>query len=140
MWRTLHLIKTKVRRGEKKVWEGFLTDCLDASVSMAREKAKGSWRVGIVTSVTSRLPPTLSMQSLHKLRPVFPQHMASIGDYCCHCCCVCSSGGKKRARHSSTNLIMKSVAGRQIELAVGISGADWQKKRWLYTFLLKVFV
>lgn len=62
-------------------------------------KAKRSWRVRLVTSVTSRLPPTSSMRSLHKLGPVFPPHMASIGVYrhrcccgcCCCCCCVCSS-------------------------------------------------
>ncbi len=81
--------------------EGFLTDYWDASVSMACEKAKRSWRVRIVTSVTGRLPPTPSMQSLHKLRPVFPPHMASIGGYCCCCCCcccVCSSEQNKKKK------------------------------------------
>ena len=113
--------------GVKEDWEGFLTDYWDASVSMACEKAKRSWRVRIVTSVTGRLPPTPSMQSLHKLRPVFPPHMASIGGYCC---CVCSSEKKKKegkkkkqpatARHSSTNLIMKSVACKQ--------KSSWQRR------------
>lgn len=111
-------------------------------MSMACKKAKRSWRVRIVTSVTGRLPPTPSMQSLHKLRPVFPPHMASIGGYCCCCCCVCSSDKnththtqkKKKSRRSSTNLIMKSVTGKQIELAVSLSrgyfcGACWIGRR-----------
>lgn len=34
---------------------------------------------------------------------------------------LCLQLREKRARHSSTNLIMKSVAGRQIELAVSLS-------------------
>lgn len=120
---TTCLIKTS--RGVKAVWEGFLTDYLDTSISVACETAGRSWRVGIVTSVTSGLPPTPSMQSLHKLRPVFPQHMASIGGYCrcccrrrrrccccfCRCCCVCGSEKekrKKKARQSLTELILKS--------------------------------
>lgn len=36
------------------------------------------WRVGIMTSGTRGVPPTPSMQALHKRMPVFPQHMASI--------------------------------------------------------------
>lgn len=115
--------------GVKEVWEGFLTDYWDASVSMECEKAKRSWCVRIVTSMTGRLPPTPSMQSLHKLRPVFPPHMASIGGYCC-CCCVCSSK-KITARHSSTNLIMKSVVGKQIELAVSLSVGYFCGVRWI---------
>lgn len=106
----------------EEVWEGFLTDYWDASVSMACEKAKRSWCVRIVTSVTGRLPPTPSMQSLHKLRSVFPPHMASIGAYCC--CCVCSTEKKKKtpnktktARHSSTDLIMKSLTGKQLPVS-----------------------
>lgn len=42
-------------------------------------KGQTCWRVGITTSVTRRVPPTPSMQALHKQMPVFPQHMASIG-------------------------------------------------------------
>lgn len=133
------LIKTG--RGVKEVWEGFLTDYLDASVSMAREKAKRSWRVGIVTSVTSRLPPTPSMQSLHKLRPVFPQHMASIGGYCCSCCCcVCSSEKREPGIARQTwlwNQLLADKSSWQCPLVVDISVVGWQKRRWLYTFLLK---
>lgn len=87
-----------------------------------RGRARRSWRVGIVTSASGGLPPTPSMQPLHKLRPVFPQHMASIGGYrshrrFCSCCCVCGSGSgereKKPARHSLTNLILSNQAGWQ---------------------------
>lgn len=42
-------------------------------------KGQTCWRVGIMTSVTRRVPPTPSMKTLHKQMPVFPQHMASIG-------------------------------------------------------------
>lgn len=133
-----YLIQTKVRRGGKTVWERLLTIEMHPS-AMACEEAKRSWRVRIVTSVTGRLPPTPSMQSLHKPRPVFPPHMASIGGYCCCCCCcVCSHEKKKKnSRHSSTNLIIKSVAGKQMEsavsLVVDIAVVYWQREGWPYT-------
>lgn len=89
---------------------------------MACEKARRSWRVRIVTSVTDKLPPTPSMRSLHKPRPVFPPHMASIGGYCCRCCCVCSSEKSSGSSSSSTTKpIMKSVTSKQMELALSPS-------------------
>lgn len=42
-------------------------------------KGQTCWRVGITTSVRRRFPPTPSMHALHKRKPVFAQHMASIG-------------------------------------------------------------
>lgn len=79
-------------------------ECVGDSVSLACEKAARSWRVRIVTSATDWLPPTPSMQYLHKLRPVFPPHMASIGGYCSF---KNDCMKKNTAMHSSANLIMK---------------------------------
>lgn len=108
---------------------------------MACEKARRSWRVWIVTSVTDKLPPTPSMRSLHKPRPVFPPHMASIEGYCCRCCCACSSEKKTAAaaaRHSTTKLIMKSVTSKQMELA--LSPSRWAEEEMAELIFWKVFV
>lgn len=107
----IHPIQIRVRREGRR---------FGRASSLTIEMPPSAWRVRSQEELACsdrdlrdrHLPPTPSMQSLHKPKPVFPPHMASIGGSCC-CCCVCSYRKQKNktARRSSANLIMKSVTG-----------------------------